>query len=80
MSNKVDIKLNNSGIQELLKSDGLAAICRQKAEEIASRAGDGFSVEERNYPKRKGYAVRPTTSEAYYRNLEENTLLKALGS
>lgn len=77
MANK--IVLNSSGIREVLKSDEIAEMCREEAEKIRNRAGEGFAVEVRNYPERTGYAVYPETEEAFYRNLNKNTLLKAIG-
>lgn len=76
---KVVIELNSDGIRELLKDDGIAEICRQQAEEVASKAGEGYGVESRSYAERSGYAVVAQTKEAYKDNLKNNTLLKALG-
>lgn len=79
MSKNVEIKLNSAGIQELLKSSGIAATCEAQASAVASRAGEGYVVEQRNYPERTGYVVKADTAEAVNDNLKNNTLLKALG-
>lgn len=80
MSNKnVQIVLNSAGVRELLKSDAIAAACKEQADAVAARAGDGYIVEQRNYPERTGYAVTAETDEARRDNYNHNTLLKALG-
>ena len=76
--NKVKFELDRNGVKELLKSQELTAECRRYAQDVAARAGDGFGCEDRHYPERTGCAVRPDTDEAYFRNLNENILLKAL--
>lgn len=79
MSKKITVKLNSAGIQELLKSPEIAAACKEQAEAVASRAGDGYEVEERSYAERTGYVVSAETDEARRDNMKNNTLLKALG-
>ncbi len=76
----VELKLNSDGIKELLKSDEIAAACKEQADAIASRAGDGYEVTTRQYPERIAYAVNAETKEARQDNLKNNTLLKALGT
>lgn len=79
MAKNVKVVLNSAGVRELLKSDWAAGECMICAQSVASRAGDGFEVEARNYPERTGYAVKAATYEAKRKNLKENTLLKAMG-
>lgn len=76
---KVKIKLNKMGVRSLLKSAEIAAACKEQADAVAGRAGEGYSVEQRNYPERTGYVVSAETPEARLDNLKHNTLLKALG-
>lgn len=78
MSN-VKIVLNSPGIRELLKSAEIAEVCKEQADAVAGRAGEGYVVEQRNYPERTGYVVSTETYEAVRDNLKNNTLLKALG-
>lgn len=79
MAKKVEIKLNSAGVRELLKSPAIANRCLQEAQGIASRAGDGYEVEPRSYPERTGAAVVAVTQEAIQDNLDNNTLLRAIG-
>lgn len=67
-----------SGFDEVRKSDGVKQACREQASRIQARAGEGYVVEDRNYPSRSGAAVRPDTPEAYRDNSENNTLLKLI--
>ena len=76
---KVKVKLNSSGIRELLKSAPISGACEEEAKKIQQRAGEGFEVQSRTYPERKGAAVIAATSEARQRNYKDNTLLKAMG-
>lgn len=76
---KVTVKFNNAGIQELLKSEEMQAIINEKANEVQARAGDGYETVERVGKKRAFARVRVASAKAYYDNLKNNTLLKALG-
>ena len=74
----VKVVLNRAGVKELLTSDEAQAICKEQADRILASVGEGYVEEERNYPERKGYAIRVDSAEALYDNLNHNTLLRAL--
>jgi len=74
----VKFKLNRAGVRELLKSPEIAAECGKHAAATAAAAGDGYTVEARNYKDRSGYAVFPETFKAIRDNFDNNTLLKSL--
>lgn len=74
----VEIKLNTAGVRELLKSAEIQDECRKIAQQVQARVGDGYVVEDRNYPERSGAAVRIDSPQAYRDNLKNNTLLKAV--
>ena len=76
---KVEIELNSAGIQELLKSAEIQGYCEELARGVASRAGDGYEVSSMVGKTRVNASVYAATNEAYRDNLENNTLLKALG-
>ena len=76
---KVDFKLDYKGVGQLLKSAEMQSICRAKAVEVQSRAGEGFEVTTHVGKTRVNASVHATTYEARRKNLEDNTLLKALG-
>ena len=79
MSKKVKIELNSEGIVELLKSAEIEACCREAAEGVARNAGDGYEVNTYVGKRRVNAEVSAETYEAKRDNLENNTLLKALG-
>lgn len=74
----VKIKLNDAGVKELLRSAEMQQVCRECAERVLARAGDGYVIEPRNYPERSGYAVKAETRQAYKDNYQNNTLIRAL--
>lgn len=74
----VKIKLNTAGVRELLKSSEMQEACRECAEKVLARAGEGYAIEPRNYPERSGYAVKAETRQAYKDNYNNNTLIRAL--
>ena len=79
MGKKVKIKLNSAGIKELLKSSEIEAACREQAEAVVQRAGDGYKANSFVGKNRVNVSVSADTPEARKDNLENNTLLKALG-
>lgn len=75
---KIELKLNRSAVQELLKSREMQDICMEHARRIQQIAGENYEVSERNYPERTGAAVYPANDKGYYDNLNHNTLEKAM--
>ena len=81
MSNKARLEkfeLNRAGVGELLKSSAMQDVLISYADRVADSAGDGYDV----YvgPSRANVSVRIATQEAYYDNLDNNTMEKALRS
>lgn len=76
MAYKVRIKLNSAGVRALLKDPGVAGVCQGVAAGIAESAGEGYAVEQRNYPERTGYAVKTTSFETMREEYKNNTLQK----
>lgn len=72
-------KLNGAGVRELLQSGEMQSILSEYAASTASRAGDGYASSVHMGQKRAYANVYPDTHDAYTENLENNTLLKALG-
>ena len=75
----VEVVLNSAGVRELLQCAEIEATCRELAEGVASRAGDGYTVDTHVGKTRVNAMVSADTRDAYYDNLRNNTLLKALG-
>lgn len=79
MADKVRVELNSAGIRELLRSPEMVEAVRSAAEKVAERAGAGYEADAQAGPNRAVARVTAATAEAYYSNLKNNTLLKALG-
>lgn len=78
MSKKTEFKLDRDGVAALMKSDEMQKILNEHASDIASRCGDGFKQDLHIGRYRANAMVRAFSRKAKKRNLEENTLLKAV--
>lgn len=76
---KMKFELNSAGVVELMKSAPMQVILNEYGAKTASRAGDGYLVEDVMSGDRAKVFVRADTPEAKRDNLKNNTLLKALG-
>lgn len=74
----VQIELNDEGVRELLKSPEIKSICKDLANGIASRAGDGYQVSTYTGRTRVNASVIAATNAAKRDNMKNNTLLKAV--
>ena len=75
----VKFVLNRSGVRELLQSDEMMAVCRDYAQKVADRAGDGYELDEYVGKNRVNVSIGAVTEEAKQDNYDNNTLLKAIG-
>lgn len=73
------IELNDAGFIELLKSQEIADAVKEVADQVAARAGDGYATDVYQAGTRVIASVYTETEEAMKDNLENNTLLKAVG-
>lgn len=71
--------LNRPGVRQLLQSAAMQQACREQAEAIAARAGEGYAVDTFVGRNRVNASVYPETIQAKFDNLRHNTLLKAMG-
>ena len=78
MSGKIRVELNNEGVRELLRSAEMEAICKQQAQAIKDRVGDGYLVTTYTGRNRVNASVYAVTDQAKRDNLKNNTLLKAV--
>ena len=74
----VKFVLNSAGVKELLQSSEMMSICKTYAEQVASRAGDGYEVTTYTGAKRVNASVHADTPEAVKDTFTNNTLIKAL--
>ena len=78
MSNLQKFVLNRAGVRELMQSQEMVDVLTEFADQVANRAGEGYSV----YigTNRANVSVVADTDEAYQDNLDNNTLEKAIRS
>lgn len=74
----IEIVLIDEGVQALLKGPEITAQCKQLAEGIAARAGDGYEVTTHVGRTRVNASVFAVTNAAKRDNMKNNTLLKAV--
>lgn len=79
MSAGFKLELNRSGVGELLKSSELSEALESLGTEIAASCGEGYSVNKVNAGTRRIVIISTETKAAYQDNLENDTLLHALG-
>lgn len=75
---KTKVVLNKAGVRELLQSEWIKGVLQEHANNIATRAGDGYATSAYTGKNRANVSVYPETFEAYKDNLTNNTLIKSL--
>lgn len=73
-------ELDRAGVRELLRSAEVKEACRERAQDVLNRAGDGYELDTYTGQNRVNAMAWAESSEARRDNLENNTLLKAVGS
>ena len=76
---KVKFELDRAGVRELMQSNEMMNVCREYAEQVRARAGEGYEASTFVGRNRVNASVRAETFEAIRNNHQYNTLLKALG-
>lgn len=79
-SKLVKIELNRDGIGALLKGPETREMVERFGDEVAQRAGTGYAARTHNSGQRHICNVYAATPEARQDNLENNTLIKAMGN
>lgn len=72
------LKLNQAGVRELLKSEGVLADLADRADAIAAAAGDGFESDWERGPKRARASVRTTDYESRKAEAQARALTRAI--
>lgn len=75
----VRIELIPGAFEKLLSGAEISELLEKTASEIAVRAGAGYESDLKQMPTRKIASVYTATEEAMQDNLENNTILKAVG-
>ncbi len=76
---KIKIDLNISGVGELLKSPEALKICEKYANEALTKLGPGYEVTSMIGEVRCNAEVEAVSHKAKKENMENNTILKAIG-
>jgi len=77
---KNKFQLNLAGLNELMKSSEMQTALTEAGNAVASAAGSGYGVRTHVADWVAITNVFPETKEAAEKNLEDNTLVKALGA
>lgn len=77
MSN-IRVELNHDGVKEFLHSPELLALLKGYADEAAAQLGEGYKAETYHASSRNIASVYTDTDEARRKNLENNSILKAV--
>ena len=75
----IKVELNHEAVGEMLKSSEMQELIKSYADEIAKKAGEGYASDTYNAGSRVIASAYTETEEAMEDNLENNTLLKAMG-
>jgi hypothetical protein len=78
MANNIKVKLNTSGVREMLKSEEMKSICEDHASQILQRCGSGYDMDTYTGTNRVNAMVFAETFLARADNQKNNTLLKAV--
>lgn len=76
----VRVKHNSPGVRDLLRSPGVMADLRKRAERIKAVAGPGHEIQTRQGRNRARATVRTTTTEAAINEQAHKTLSRAIGA
>lgn len=76
--NKVTVVLNSEGVRQLLRSDEMQNLLREKAENALASLGEGYETTAYVGKNRANASIKAVTYKAKKDNLQNNTILKAL--
>ncbi len=79
MSKKVKVVLNREGVRQLLKSNAMMSACTEEAKKILNKCGPGYDMDTHVGKNRVNAMVYARTYQAKKDNLDNNTILKAVG-
>lgn len=76
---KVKVVLNRKAVRELLRSQAMEDVCTSYAKKIQAKLGDGYEASTYVGKTRVNASVGTATVQAIRENMNDNTILKALG-
>jgi hypothetical protein len=80
VAQRLRLKLNRSGMRQLLTSPGIAADVRRRAEAVAANAGPGHRIDSQIGPNRARAAVITDSFEARRAEATSRNLTRALSA
>ncbi len=75
---KMQFKLNRKGVAELMKSEEMQSILKEKADNALNSLGEGYKSDIHVGKNRANAMVYADTYQAKKDNLENNSILKAV--
>lgn len=76
---KIKLKLNNKGVQALLKSEEMQTVVKKYAMSVRARCGDGYETDTYIGNRKCMASIWADSLEAKKNEMDNNTLIKALG-
>lgn len=76
--NNIKVKLNHSGVREMLKSAEMQSLLAERAQAVVNRLGDGYAADPYVGKNRANVSIHPETAKAFRETYKENSILKAL--
>ena len=76
--NSLKVKLNSSGVREMLKSAEMQNLLAERAQAVVNRLGDGYVADPYVGKNRANVSIHPETAKAFRETCKENSILKAL--
>ena len=80
MANKVEVKLNLQGINEVMKSPEIQSACEEAGRAVAQAAGSEYGTSSGTINYIAYCNVYPDSEDAAKENFEENSILKAVSA
>ena len=80
MGKKIKIELNRAGVKELLKSSEMQGALSRIANRALASLGDGYEVDSYVASTRAVSEVATASYKAMRENMDNNTILNAVGS
>lgn len=77
---KLKVQLNGAGVRNILKSDGVQSMLKERASAVKKRCGNGYDQDIHVGKNRANAMIWADTYQAKRDNKRNNTLLKAVRS
>lgn len=79
MANNVIVEINGAGLRSLMHSSEMVSACKEQADKICGKCGEGYATDTYHAQTRAIASVYTDSFKAMKDNMDNNTLLKAMG-